>query len=291
MENNQSTSTNEAPQNAPAPQKQGSKKGLIIGLSVGGAVLLALIVTLIVLAVTVWSGPSKTDYRSATQTMRNLTGSYNSANSSLKLYANGLTYGYATSSSKDRFTEAFEKYKADAQGLEDMKVLKDDEVKKAYDAFKTKNEKFVAYVDDMTSSLDEMGEVANKCKSSNYSSSMYSGVSDPDEILKRFDKAIDPCKTALKNLESAKNQVLAKFAKDMSSSIVKMRGILADMVKAAKARNVSKVYSLQSSLIKETTALRTVSTNFSQDFREETEANEVKDELNALSQLISEKAQ
>lgn len=285
MENNQTTSANKA------PQKPNSKKGLIIGLSIGGGVLFALIITLIVLAATVWSGPSKTDYRAAAQTMRSLAGSYNSANTSLKSYASGLMYGYSSASSKDQFVKAFDKYKEDAQGLEGMKALGDDEVKKAYDAFKAKNEKFVTYVDTVTGSLDEMGEVVGKCKASNYSSSVYAGVSNPDEVIKRFDKAISPCKTALKNLEGARNQIMKKFASDMSSSIVKMRGVLADMVKAAKARNISKVYSLQSGLLKEANALRSSSANFAQDFRQDTEANEVKDELNALGRLISEKAQ
>lgn len=271
-----------------APVQKKSNKNLIIGLVVGGVVLLAIIVTLIVLALTVWSGPSKQDYRDAASAMQKLRTDYTSASSNFSSYASSATYGYDSSSYKEQFNKSFDSYKADVAGLKDLKALKDKDVKKAYDEFVAQNEKFVSFADSVNSSMDQISGVVKDCGSVDTSS--ISSVKSVDEIVPRYDEAVAPCLSAVKKLETASNTTISTFAKKIEKAYNDMRSVMVQLVAAAKSKDSTKLSSLESDLYDKVDDIRTASSDFASQFKKEGDQVEVKDQLNALGKLVTDKA-
>lgn len=277
----------QAPTGYPTPPKS-SNKGLVIGLGIGGGVLFLILVTLLILFLTVWSGPSRADYKKAHDAMQEVSTNYNSARSTIISISSGMAYGTVSDSTIDRFNDNFTKYKASVAELKDLKALKDEDVKKTYDAYIAQNEKFTSYVDGLIGSVKAMSAAAEECGSLSSASSALGD--DLNTMLSKYDELVKECNASVTKLETSKNTAIVQFAKDYNTSMTEMRTALAGMIDAAKAQDMSKVSAAQSKLTTAAGKLSTIGTDFSSKMSDQGDEAEVKDELNALGELITDKA-
>lgn len=275
-----------APSQPGAPGSRNNKKTALIASIVGGVVAIGVIV--LVLMLTVFAGPSKADYKKAYDVMQKVRSGYTQSGSEMSTLASGMLRGNVSDSAKQEFTDEFNNYKNAVGELKDLKALKDKDVKQAYDAFTTKNDKFVTYAEGLVASMDSLAETADNCKQSKFSGAISSN--DPDTILSQFKRAAQPCFDAINKLKGSKNQMIANYAQEMDNSYKKMVNVLEQMVAAAKAQDGAKARSLYSELSSIASDATRKANSFSSDFREEVQKVDVKDELNDLGKIVTDKA-
>ncbi len=277
------------PQDQPNPDDPSKK--VIVGLGIGLGIVFLLIVGLILAGVVFWSGGvSKNDYRKAATAVTSVRSSYSSMRLNLSLYGNGIGGYNSSRSSVERFNTSFGRYKAQAKELGELKALKDDEVKRAYDNFKTKNDLFLAQIDKLLPSIEVLNDAHDKCQSSNFSSSIYSSsFRGAAEDVTRFDRAVQPCQAALTRLKDADSKTFGEAVDKASASITKMRSILVQMTAASKADDRTKYYTLQSDMIRAYSDVRSANSAIDTAFRQQLKQSDVEGALGLLHRVVATK--
>lgn len=273
----------------PAPQGQApyphssNKTGLIVGiiagvLVIGGVVALILMLTM--------GGISKKDYENYAKSVDTVRDEYKAASSDVTPYLSAILSGGTSRTTTEEVKELMSKYKTASEDLSKEKALKDEDIKKAYDAFTKKNDQFMKFVDSIVATKEQFSEANDKC-----GADRASGISTatPDALVSTYDAALGPCVTALDELAKVENKEIAEYAKKMAAVYREQRTLMVQLADAGKSGDAAAVSAARSKVSTQASKFNTVAREFSTSFRETTKNNEVKDELNALIKLANEK--
>lgn len=183
------------------PPKKGLSKGALWGI-VGGSIGLVLLIVGVVLAVVLLGGPSKADYEEAAKLMRdldtsdimNLNNAGSDADSIKKAIDNGLA-----------------KVDDHHAKLKDTKAMRDQEVKKAFDAYISEYDQAKPVLQGMASSLATYQKYGKECSGGSFISTIDKTGQQAGE---EFDKENASCISALEDMSKSSDKEMAKFAKD-----------------------------------------------------------------------------
>lgn len=279
-----------APQQPPTPQpyqqpaspKKGANKGLIIGLIAGGGALLLLIIG-IVIALIVFSGPSRADYKKAYDAMSDVRSSYTSASSKFQSYTSGLARGSDVDAGDVR--SALVDYRAKVDAVAELKALKDPEVKEKYNAYTAQNAVFLNYIEDILASGDDIATANDKCSGAGVGSL----ASDYSRIAEAYDKLLGPCIDSLESLSQSKNKVISDYAKELVSAYKEQQGLIEDLQDAYNRQDRAGVVSAANKISSQSSKF-TQTSRLTRELDKASDEAEVKDELNALGELITNKS-
>lgn len=232
---------------------------------------------------------SQQDYKDAHEAVSKVRKEYLSSSDSVKNIGNALSSS-SPNVSAEKLKKSFADYNASVDELKGLKAWRDKEANEKYEAFVKKNEGFNAYVDAFTGSMDELSEISKNCNAMGTAMSTLGFSSNPDAVLSRYDDKAKPCIAALEKLKDSKVKSLADFAKNMVDAMNDMRETLDEVVAAAKSGDRTKAYRLNSQIYAKARQVRSAATDFQKALKEEAQEADVKDELNALGQLVTDRA-
>ncbi|MFZ1812212.1 MAG: hypothetical protein WAU02_01635 [Candidatus Saccharimonadales bacterium] len=266
----------------PSPASPSSKKlPLIIGAVVGVVALVG-----VVLYLTMFSGPSKQDYQQAKTYMEDIHTKYSKLGSEVSNLMD-VSGSSSSTAGPETVQTALMDYQAATMKIKSSKVYRDGDVKKAYDTFMNKNDKFIAFMDQFIDSTDALTTTSNEC--SRVDTSTLS-KSTPDTMLQYYDESVSGCTDSLKTLAKVPNAQMAAFGASMSTHYADLRAVVADMVTAAKAKNATGLSSAQSKFGTVLSDIRTTSQKFQTDLGKAMDEIDVKDAANDLIDVLNKKA-
>ena len=268
------------------PPKKKLSKGALWGI-IGGAIAFILIIVAVVLAVIFLGGPSKADYAEARTQMNEVRSKYNSLSLKSRSSSRQLSYRNSSSTADNDLKDALDEYKKAVADLENLKALKDKEVKEKYDAYIKQNEIFVAWIDGIIGSSDTLKKAGESCSSSAANQVLRSDFSN---IGNAYRSAIGPCKDDLKELSKSKNTVLAAYGKKLLSVYEEQQKMIEDLQAAYIAKDQSEFNRISGEIGKQASEFSGISAEFSKSLSDKAEDAEVKDELNDLGKLVTDKA-
>lgn len=289
----QPTPPNQPTQLAPAqpgqpmqPQAKSSNSKLwIILAAVGGGLLLLTLLIITILALTVWSGPSKQEYKDAQKAFDSTKASYNSAASRLKLYV-ASSGSFLSSTTQKNFEQAYGEYKTKADGLKSLKALKDKDLQKKYDEFTAKDAKLRAYVASFTDSMDDFSTASTACDASK-ASGLESA--SPETFVSAYDSAVADCKAVLVKLKQAKNKSVAEYATKVDKLYGDLRAVLVETVDAYNAKDRARYDAARAKLETVSDSFKSVDSP-STKIQSEISSLSVDPQLSALSDFASQKS-
>ncbi|MBB1563229.1 hypothetical protein HG436_002410 [Candidatus Saccharibacteria bacterium] len=187
--------------------KRGMSKGLLWGI-IGGSIALVLLIVSIVVAVILLSGPSKQDYKDAAKMMSDFK------------YSDNLEKGISKTKDASQVKKAIEGALTEADAhfnkLEKTKAMRDPEVKKLYQEYRSEYNKakqllqrFVNVYPDYVSSI----EVCNGTSVGYVSYFDKTGAQAGEE----FDKSIADCSKVLNKMKNSDDSDTKKYAETMIS--------------------------------------------------------------------------
>lgn len=270
------------PPNYQMPPKKGLSKGALWGI-IGGAVGLLVIVIGIVLAVVLLGGPTQKDFQEAQAQAKAVATSYRDLESKFTAYTRGLTnQTSATTNGPDSVKEPLTVYKEDVAKLEGMKAFRDEETKKLYDAYVTRNEKFVGFIESYVASDDVMRDMGKKCSGDNMS-----GIgSDGSTLADKYRAAAAPCVKSLEAVSKSNNQMLSDYAKKLLPMYAEQQKLFDEMQAAYNAQNSSAYYSTLSKVRAQTSEFL----GAAKELTEKAKEMEVSDQLNDLGKHLTDRA-
>ena len=191
------------------PPKKGLSKGALWGI-IGGSIGLVLVIVGVVLAIVLLGGPSKEDYAKAADYMQDF-----------KIEDNKDIFNAKTSDEAkkkiDEFTKKADEY-FDKLGAD--KVMRDAEVKKAYDAYKDEWGKTKTLLGSLGESMVASNDVRDKCKLPYIS---YMDVKSSDEYGKKFDDETAACTKVLDQLKKSEAKPVKEYAESYSKYLQDLR--------------------------------------------------------------------
>ena len=193
--------------------KRGMSKGLLWGI-IGGSIALVLLIVSIVVAVILLSGPSKQDYKDAAKMMSDFK------------YSDNLEKGISKTKDASQVKKAIEGALTEADAhfnkLEKTKAMRDPEVKKLYQEYRSEYNKakqllqrFVNVYPDYVSSI----EVCNGTSVGYVSYFDKTGAQAGEE----FDKSIADCSKVLNKMKNSDDSDTKKYAETMISDYNSLR--------------------------------------------------------------------
>ena len=203
----------QVPQGTPyqMPPKKKLSKGALWGI-IGGSIGLVLVIVGVVLAIVLLGGPSKEDYAKAADYMQDF-----------KIEDNKDIFNAKTSDEAkkkiDEFTKKADEY-FDKLGAD--KVMRDAEVKKAYDAYKDEwgKTKTKTLLGSLGEAMVASNDVRDKCKLPYIS---YMDVKSSDEYGKKFDDETAACTKVLDQLKKSEAKPVKEYAESYSKYLQDLR--------------------------------------------------------------------
>ena len=178
------------------------KKGLspsVLWSIIGGAVaLVILIVTIIVVAV-FFSGPSQKDFQEA----RKWISADSRTTSSLRSVTDPDDY-------KEKLDDMLESRNELHQKLSSSPIMRDSEVKEAYDKYIKEYDLIKPELESMAKYIDDVSDYYETCRRTSYISYVNKTSA---EVEKEFDSKYSSCLNTLTKLSKADNEAIASYAK------------------------------------------------------------------------------
>ena len=259
---------------APVSPKKASKWVHVAIIALGVIVVLAIIGVAIYL---VFFYISKTDYKKAEAQTNTVKMSYNRADSTSDTYYEVVSSDASTDIEINAKLADYRTTRTDYQSaidtLASQRALKNSKVKAAYDAFVTKNNVFMAYIDTMDQTMPTMRKIAISCSGSKTSAMQ---ADDLSKIVSAYDKVMNPCTDAMKELSVSKNADAAMVGKKSVTYLNSLRSHLVAMQAAYIANN-------RTTFESEYNAFVDVSNSFSTD----TDTSSLQKHLDSLTPVAS----
>lgn len=263
------------PPTSGAPVNPKSKQNLIIGGIIAAAVIVGLVYFMSAGKV------SKEDYRQAVETGNSITSKASASVSDVTRisYISSYTTETQLKNNLDDAEKSLKEYQEANKELDDVKALKDKDVKAKYDEYKKKYDAYVSFASDYIASAKVVLPAVVECE--DVSSSNVSDVA-------AFKAAIAPCVDALDDASDVKNKDLSDFSKTYKESIDKMSSLV-DEAAALPANDYTKrsairtqIYDLSSDISK---AQRDANSNITKKLKEVNP----RDTFNAFGNLLEDK--
>ncbi len=199
------------PQGTPyqMPPKKKLSKGALWAI-IGGSIGLVLVVVGVVLAIVLLGGPSKEDYAKAADYMQDF---------NIEDKGDILNAKNSDEAKKkiDEFTKKTDEY-FDKLGAD--KVMRDTEVKKAYDAYKDEWGKTKTLLGSLSEAMVASNDVRDKCDLPYIS---YVDVKSSDEYGKKFDEETAACTKVLDQLKKSESKSIKEYAESYSKYLQDLR--------------------------------------------------------------------
>lgn len=210
------------------PPKKKLSKGALWGI-IGGSIGLIVVIIGIVLAVVFLGGPSQADYKEAYDYMQN------SKISSSLSNANKVD---DSEEAKKAYNDAIAEVDKYFDELGSKKAMRDSEVKKLYDEYKSEWSKARPILEKYSELATFSREMLSKCRLSSTSKIPYVGVTTT-EIGKQFDEIVSSCKEKLSSFEKSDVKEVAEYAKGYKEYINNLRAYYITRAEIFNSRNFS----------------------------------------------------
>lgn len=231
---------------------------------------------------------SKADYQQFSTQTDTVIARYNTSVTAQGEYFSALRDASASQSSIDKkATSANTAYKAYLDAVTQLgqeRALKDEQIKKAYDAFAAQQQRYVAGNQEMESTLPVIRAIALKCSDEAVGSM---DTSDLSKLVAAYDKAVTPCVDSMKSLAKSQNADAAEAGKKSLAFFDALRDRVVKMQAAYKADKRDTFKKEYEAFIKKTDSFAT-DTDISKALQYQ-DAISPADELNDLARVAKER--
>lgn len=204
----------------PMPPKQGMSKGLLWSL-IGGGIGVFVLIVIIIVCVMLFSGPSTEDYRKAYAMMN----SFDSTSLNIDRSDPETSINEVVRKADDHFDK-----------LGKAAAMRDGEVKKAFEEYKSDYEKVKPLLKESGAVATAYKEYSNSCRTS-YSSPLSSASGD--EAGQKYDEQQKSCLNALNKMKDSQYASVRDYANEQIKYRKEMRAYYVALVNYYKNRDSS----------------------------------------------------
>lgn len=204
----------------PMPPKQGMSKGLLWSL-IGGGIGIFVLIIIIIVCIVLFSGPSTEDYRKAYAMMN----SFDSTSLNIDRSDPEMSINEVVRKADDHFDK-----------LGKAAAMRDGEVKKAFEEYKSDYEKVKPLLKESGAVATAYKEYSNSCRTS-YSSPLSS--SSGDEAGQKYDEQQKSCLNALNKMKDSQYASVRDYANEQIKYRKEMRAYYVALVNYYKNRDSS----------------------------------------------------
>ena len=204
----------------PMPPKQGMSKGLLWSL-IGGGIGIFVLIIIIIVCIVLFSGPSTEDYRKAYAMMN----SFDSTSLNIDRSDPETSINEVVRKADDHFDK-----------LGKAAAMRDGEVKKAFEEYKSDYEKVKPLLKESGAVATAYKEYSNSCRTS-YSSPLSSASGD--EAGQKYDEQQKSCLNALNKMKDSQYASVRDYANDQIKYRKEMRAYYVALVNYYKNRDSS----------------------------------------------------
>lgn len=204
----------------PMPPKQGMNKGLLWSL-IGGGIGIFVLIIIIIVCIVLFSGPSTEDYRKAYAMMN----SFDSTSLNIDRSDPETSINEVVRKADDHFDK-----------LGKAAAMRDGEVKKAFEEYKSDYEKVKPLLKESGAVATAYKEYSNSCRTS-YSSPLSSASGD--EAGQKYDEQQSSCLKALNKMKDSQYASVRDYANEQIKYRKEMRAYYVALVNYYKNRDSS----------------------------------------------------
>ena len=204
----------------PMPPKQGMSKGLLWSL-IGGGIGIFVLIIIIIVCIVLFSGPSTEDYRKAYSMMN----SFDSTSINIDRSDPETSINEVVRKADDHFDK-----------LGKTAAMRDGEVKKAFEEYKSDYEKVKPLLKESGAVATAYKEYSNSCRTS-YSSPLSSASGD--EAGQKYDEQQKSCLNALNKMKDSQYASVRDYANEQIKYRKEMRAYYVALVNYYKNRDSS----------------------------------------------------
>lgn len=204
----------------PMPPKQGMSKGLLWSL-IGGGIGVFVLIVIIIVCIVLFSGPSTEDYRKAYAMMN----SFDSTSLNIDRSDPETSINEVVRKADDHFDK-----------LGKAAAMRDGEVKKAFEEYKSDYEKVKPLLKESGAVATAYKEYSNSCRTS-YSSPLSSASGD--EAGQKYDEQQKSCLNALNKMKDSQYASVRDYANEQIKYRKEMRAYYVALVNYYKNRDSS----------------------------------------------------
>lgn len=204
----------------PMPPKQGMSKGLLWSL-IGGGIGVFVLIVIIIVCIVLFSGPSTEDYRKAYAMMN----SFDSTSLNIDRSDPETSINEVVRKADDHFDK-----------LGKAAAMRDGEVKKAFEEYKSDYEKVKPLLKESGAVATAYKEYSNSCRTS-YSSPLSSASGD--EAGQKYDEQQSSCLKALNKMKDSQYASVRDYANEQIKYRKEMRAYYVALVNYYKNRDSS----------------------------------------------------
>lgn len=204
----------------PMPPKQGMSKGLLWSL-IGGGIGIFVLIIIIIVCIVLFSGPSTEDYRKAYAMMN----SFDSTSLNIDRSDPETSINEVVRKADDHFDK-----------LGKAAAMRDGEVKKAFEEYKSDYEKVKPLLKESGAVATAYKEYSNSCRTS-YSSPLSSASGD--EAGQKYDEQQSSCLKALNKMKDSQYASVRDYANEQIKYRKEMRAYYVALVNYYKNRDSS----------------------------------------------------
>ena len=204
----------------PMPPKQGMSKGLLWSL-IGGGIGIFVLIIIIIVCIVLFSGPSTEDYRKAYAMMN----SFDSTSLNIDRSDPETSINEVVRKADDHFDK-----------LGKAAAMRDGEVKKAFEEYKSDYEKVKPLLKESGAVATAYKEYSNSCRTS-YSSPLSSASGD--EAGQKYDEQQKSCLNALNKMKDSQYASVRDYANEQIKYRKEMRAYYVALVNYSKNRDSS----------------------------------------------------
>lgn len=204
----------------PMPPKQGMSKGLLWSL-IGGGIGVFVLIIIIIVCIVLFSGPSTEDYRKAYAMMN----SFDSTSLNIDRSDPETSINEVVRKADDHFDK-----------LGKAAAMRDGEVKKAFEEYKSDYEKVKPLLKESGAVATAYKEYSNSCRTS-YSSPLSSASGD--EAGQKYDEQQKSCLNALNKMKDSQYASVRDYANEQIKYRKEMRAYYVALVNYYKNRDSS----------------------------------------------------
>ena len=204
----------------PMPPKQGMSKGLLWSL-IGGGIGIFVLIIIIIVCIVLFSGPSTEDYRKAYAMMN----SFDSTSLNIDRSDPETSINEVVRKADDHFDK-----------LGKAAAMRDGEVKKAFEEYKSDYEKVKPLLKESGAVATAYKEYSNSCRTS-YSSPLSSASGD--EAGQKYDEQQKSCLNALNKMKDSQYASVRDYANEQIKYRKEMRAYYVALVNYYKNRDSS----------------------------------------------------
>ncbi|WEV42539.1 hypothetical protein OZX57_03695 [Bifidobacterium sp. ESL0682] len=205
------------------PVKKKSSKAVVAVVTV---VIVIVVVVAVVLGLDiagVIGGPKEKDYKAGQDDIAIMTHSLTSMTTDFVSASLGVGRDGVTDQKTSQFKTDKEKYEQANADFKNLKVMKDSNVKAAYDAYMPKARGFDTYMDGLSTGMQKIASLKDSCTNEN------DGGTVGNDFYHQQDAFFSQCSAKIQSVGKLSNKPIADFLQSMQNYLNTKNGILKQM--------------------------------------------------------------